>query len=501
MQLQIYSLHDIMTKIKNSEKGSFFLLNWQMGKKKTSAQPQTGGKKICKAIHQYSNGKIGREDMDRLLDIAQSCKVVCNYVYQKYGGIKSLDKIYPGYTVQNEMTASGLREKLNLPTVYFYPAVFNALREIKTQWAHVKRNIYAAINENERLTPEDKHYLRFAVKMDGCFVNILNGKPVLIPGEMMPKYESIVSDLQGDQSECVKSLNRYLCRQVRKKLRKIHTEKFLYFSVWEKGYRYGKSKNAEGRECHGIFLTTKERRKRIFIPLTDTNQYSGVLDIKLKPEKNSVEIIASVFTGIRTHEDYTNEIGISLGLWDMITTSTGHVYGGEFGKMQKALYDYSVNERRIYGRENSDAPRKKYSIRREKMEEALKNYINREINRMFAEEKPEKIYMAKLPQNPGGRAEAGQYLLRVWKKGYVTERLKWKCRQNAIEIIEVLGKSLSVECSVCGAVCETQSQSGYEDFKCPNCGYEEDRKVNAARNAINRGKTGRQLNKVFPAES
>ena len=135
------------------------------------------------------------------------------------------------------------------------------------------------------------------------------------------------------------------------------------------------------------------------------------------------------------------------------------------------------------------------------MEEALKNYINREINRMFAEEKPEKIYMAKLPQNPGGRAEAGQYLLRVWKKGYVTERLKWKCRQNAIEIIEVLGKSLSVECSVCGAVCETQSQSGYEDFKCPNCGYEEDRKVNAARNAINRGKTGRQLNKVFPAES
>lgn len=501
MQLQIHSLHDIMTKIKNREKGSFFLLNWQMGKKKTAAQPQTGGKKICKAVHQYSSGKMSREDMDRLLDIALSCRVVCNYVYQKYGGIKSLDKIYPGYTVQNEMTASGLREKLNLPTVYFYPAVFNALREIKTQWAHVKRNIYAAINENERLTPEDKHYLRFVVKADGCFANILNGKPIEMPVEMMPKYESIVSGLQGDQSECVKSLNRYLCRQVRKKLRKIHTDKFLYFSVWEKGYRYGEAKNKEGQDCHGIFLTTKERRKRIFIPLTDTNAYSGVLDIKLKPEKNSVEIIASVFTRIRKHDDYINDIGISLGLWDMITTSTGHVYGGEFGKMQKALYDDAVQEQRTYRRNSNTPPRKTYLDRRERMEAALKNYINCEINRMFADEKPAKIYMAKLPQNPGGRVEAGKYLLRVWKKGYVTERLEWKCRQNDIEIIEVLGKSLSAECSMCGAVCETQSQNGQEGFKCPNCGYEEDRKINAAKNAMKRGKTGRQLNKVFPVES
>lgn len=492
-QYACYNVKDL-----KREKGRYFLFNWQMGKKKTAAQPQTGGKKICKAVHQYSSGKISREDMDRLLDIARDCMTVCNYVYQKYGGIKSLDKIYPGYTVQNEMTTSSLREKLNLPTVYFYPAVFNALREIKTQWAHVKRNIYTAINENARLTPEDKHYLRFVVKIDGCFANILNGKPVPIPGEMLPKYESIVSGLQGDQSECVKSLNRYLCRQVRKRLRKIHTDKFLYFSIWEKGYRYGKSKNKEGRDCYGIFLTTKEHRKRIFIPLTDENQYSGVLDIKLKPEKSSVEMIASVFTEVRKHKDYTNEIGISLGLWDMITTSTGHVYGGEFGKIQKELYDYGVNEWRMYGRENGDAPRKKYSIRREKMEEALKNYINREINRMFAEEKPEKIYMAKLPQNPGGEAKAGQYLLRVWKKGYVTERLEWKSRQNDIEMIEVLGKGLSVECSTCGAVCKMKAQSRYEGFKCENCGYEDDRKINAAKNALNRGKTGRQLNKVYP---
>lgn len=436
--------------------------------------------------------------MDRLLDIAHDCMVVSNYVYQRYGSIKSLNKIYPGYTVQNEMTASGLREKLNLPTVYFYPAVFNALREIKTQWAHVKRKIYSAVNKNERFTPEDKHYLRFAIKVDGCFENILNGKPVAVPEEMMPKYESIISDLQEDSRERMRNLNRYLCRQVRKNLCELHTEKFLYFSVWERGYRYGEAENEHGKTCHGIFLTTKEHRKRIFIPLTDCNKYNGVLDIKLKPEKSSIEIIAPLFVKVKKHKDYINEIGISLGLWDMITTDTGNVYGSKFGKLQKEISEYTVSEWRTYGKENNFG-RKKYLVRREKLEASLKNYINMEINRMFAEEKPKKIYMAKLPRNPGmEKGEGGNsYLLKAWKKGYVTERLQWKCGQNSIEIIEVFGNGLSRECSACGTICETRSDNEYENFKCSNCGYEEDRKVNAAKNALNRGKTGRQLNKVF----
>lgn len=488
---------------KSVKKGSNYVSKYkkygeQMAEKKKTLRSQQDSKRICKSVHQYNSQKISNEDMNRLLDIAYDCRTVSNYVYQRYGGIKSLYKIYPGYTVQNEMTACGLREELNLPTVYFYPAVFNALREIKTQWAHVKRKIYAAINENERFTPEDKHYLRFAVKVDGCFQNILNGKPVAVPEEMMPKYESIISNLQGDCRERMRNLNRYLCRQVRKKLCKLHTEKFLYFSVWERGYRYGGSGKGHDKTCYGIFLTTKEHRKRIFIPLTDCNQHNGTLDMKLKPEKSGIEIIASLFVKIKKHEDYINEIGISLGLWDMITTNTGNVYGSKFGEMQKAISDITVSEWRTYGKENNFG-RKKYLTRRERLEASLKNYINMEINRMFEAEKPKKIYMAKLPRNPGmKKGESGNsYLLRTWKKGYVTQRLQWKCMQNAIEIIEVLGNGLSRECSACGAICETRAENEYEKFKCFHCGYEEDRKVNAAKNVVNRGKTGRQLNKVF----
>lgn len=75
----------------------------------------------------------------------------------------------------------------------------------------------------------------------------------------------------------------------------------------------------------------------------------------------------------------------------------------------------------------------------------------------------------------------------------MTERIQWKCQENGIEIIEVIGKGVSAECSACGKI-------GYvkgENFQCPVCGFEENKKVNGARNALNRGKTGKQLNRQF----
>ena len=103
--------------------------------------------------------------MQKLLEIAEDYREVKNYVYARYGGIGSLSKIYPGYTVQNEMTASGLRERLNMPSVYFYLAVFDALGDIKSQWTKIKSRILKLVNKNEGFTPEEKHYIRFLLKV------------------------------------------------------------------------------------------------------------------------------------------------------------------------------------------------------------------------------------------------------------------------------------------------------------------------------------------------
>ena len=70
---------------------------------------------IYKTVYQYNKETIPARDMERLSEIAEDCRTVRNYVYDRYGGIGGLAKIYPGYTVQNEMTKSGLRERLGLP--------------------------------------------------------------------------------------------------------------------------------------------------------------------------------------------------------------------------------------------------------------------------------------------------------------------------------------------------------------------------------------------------
>ena len=74
---------------------------------------------MCKTVHQYSKGVIPERDMEKLREIAEDYRKVKNYVYARYGSIGSLSKLYPGYTVQNEMTASGLSSDLEMPSVYF----------------------------------------------------------------------------------------------------------------------------------------------------------------------------------------------------------------------------------------------------------------------------------------------------------------------------------------------------------------------------------------------
>ena len=451
-------------------------------------------KKICKSIHQYSKGKISIENMDILMEIGHGCMVTKNYIYQRYGGIRSLGKLSSGYVVDAEVKETGFREKIGLPSVYFTASVNRALGDIKIMWTQVKNGINDAANRNERFSPEDKHYIRFVVKVNDCFGSILNGKPVLLPEEMQSRYESVIAKLGAEGAQRVKNLNRYICRQTRKRLHRLHTDNKTYFTIKKQGYRYGES----GGE-HGIYLATKVNRQRMFIPLTDAEVYDRMLDIKLEPQKRTVEIIIPLFVSTKQHEDYTNEIGISLGLWDMVTTSTGNVYGNEFGKKQQEISQYILENR---------SGTQRYQTHRTKMDAALKNYVNMEINRMLAQEKPKVIYMAKLPRNPGIHA-AGQHddwhltkgtgdtnFLRMWKKGFVTERLQWKCQKHGIKIIEVIGKGIGTECSACGQKGAVKGKM----FYCSVCGFEGNKKVNGAANALNRGKTGKQLNSQFPQE-
>lgn len=448
---------------------------------------------IVKTIHQYSSMPVSEQDMQKLLEIAEDYAKVKNYVYQRFGGVKSLSKLYPGYTVQNEMTESGLRTELGLPSVYFYLAVFDALGDIKTQWSKTKEEVLKQINKNEGFTPEEKHYLRFTLKIDACLANVLCGKRVEIPQIMEEKYKELIS---GDIK--IEKLNSYLCRQIRKKLKKMHTDKAEGFSISERAYRYGSNGSGKEKTC-GIFISTKEKRKRVHVPLTDTNTYKKQLYVKLNAKDNTIQIAIPKEKKIKHNEEYTNETGISIGMWHMLTTHEGHIYGERFGEKQTELAEFIIKGRQVFRREGENNPgRKKYYAKKARLEAALHDYINFELNRFINDEKPGIVYLPKLPRSSvSGISKKINYSSSIWQRGYIRKRLEQKCKENSIEIVEVIGKEISTQCSRCGG----QGSYYKDNFKCSICGYEEDKKCNAAQNALLRGKTGRRLNKVFTDSS
>lgn len=426
--------------------------------------------KICKTVHQYNKEPVCDGDMQKLLDIAEDFRKVKNYVYGRYGGISSLSKIYPGYTVQNEMTAGGYRETLEMPAVYFYLAVFGALGDIKSQWTRTKSKLVKLVNKNESFTEEEKHYLRFLLKVSNAFEAVLNQKPVELPAKVNRQYCKLAEQVDTGK------MHRYMCRQVRKYHVKLHTDRADVFSIAERAYRYAD---------HGIYISIKEKRKRVFIPLTDHNQYKCQLRIKLYPKENRIEIKVPVNVSVRRHADYLSQVGVAVGYYTMLTTDEGHRYGEDLGNYQSEYSDWIREQTGSYQRNKSDNPgRKKYYAKKRRLEEQLHSYINHELNRFLAEEKPETVYIVKLPKpQAGGYNKKINYSVAQWQRGYIRKRLTQKCAEQSVEIVEVLGKDISKECSVCGA----HGTKAEGMFRCLACGYHAEEKVNTARNVKKRG--------------
>ncbi len=427
---------------------------------------------ICKTVHQYNSEPVPDAVMKKLVEIAKDYSSVKNYVYQRYGGIGGLSKIYPGYTVQNEMTASGLRARLGLPSVYFYLAIFDALGDIKNQWTQIKSRTEKCIRENANLTPEDRHYLRYVMKQSRCLESILLKQEIVLADEWKNSFAQVRSCVEEGQ------LNQYLRRQVRRHIKKLHTDGADGFMVSGQAYRY---------DDHGIYLAIKEKRKRIFIPLTDNNRYTSQINIRIFPEEGNIVIHVPVETRVKQNENYHNTIGLALGIRNMFVTDQGNVYGEKFSEYQYALADFVREGNARYQKNKGNNPgRKKYTAGKDRLEATLHTYINAEINRMLQTEKPAVIYLPKLP--PSSKAGVNKkinYSVNVWQKGYVKSRLTQKCRERSIALINVWGKDISNACSQCGAI----GKKTKDVFICNACGANLPERENTAKNVLQRGQT------------
>ena len=433
---------------------------------------------LCKTVHQYNKKPVVKQDMDSLIEIAKDYQTVKNYIFQRYGGIKSLEKIYPGFTVQKELTDSSFRKELGLPSVYFNVAILDALKNIKNQWERTKKKVLKRIQEHPSFTEEEKHYLRFLLKVSNAFAQVLNDKEIILEHALQEKYEELLGRVEP------KKLHSYLKRQVRKYHVIPNAKAEDGFFMTERAYRY---------DAHGIFITTKKKRQRVFIELTDNNAYTRQIYIKIFPETGNVELFIPVQMKSKLHMDFCNEIGLSVGMRTMFTTEEGHIYGEELGQYHALLSQWMRQQHTNYTASgNKNSTRKKYFAKKNRRTEQLHSYVNKEINRFIETEKPKIIYVPKLPptQKRCGQKEIN-YSVSAWQRGYIRKRLEQKCKQHSIEIVEVFGKDISNVCSTCQSFGKKEGDM----FYCTRCDSRIDVKANAARNAKNRGIESRDFDK------
>ena len=229
--------------------------------------------------------------------------------------------------------------------------------------------------------------------------------------------------------------------------------------------------------------------------MTDENTYKKQLYIKLFPEKSSIEIDIPVEARVRRNKEFEAVIGLSVGMWQLFTSDTGRIYGEQFGCLRQELETFISRGNRAYAKEKRNNPgRQKYKAGKDRLEAGLHTYINQEINRMLQAEKPRTVYIPRFPQSsPKGAKGKVNYSVTLWQKGYVRKRLRQKCLEKGIELAEVFGNNISRECSRCG------SMGAYEKdtFRCSACGYEDDKKRNAAINVKRRGQSGQCIGREF----
>lgn len=434
------------------------------------------GSTMTKIVWQYSE-PLPEETMVFLREIAEDCCKVKNYVYERYSGVKNLNSLTLVYTILNEMRYCGLREQLNLPTVYYELAIADAVTNIKSSWSIVKNKVGEKITANENLSDNDRIYLRTVLKMGSVYAAVLNRQEYEMPRN--------ATGLDID----VKRLNNLLCRLTRRTLTQPKTDNISSFRISPNGYSY---------KDGVIRIVCRVPRKRISIPLKDKRTFDRQIQVHIKD--NFVALAVPIEAKVKKHQDYTNTVYIHIGNQDMFTLSNEHVYGTSLSELiypeTERLAKKNQERHRVYTayRQNAEngnrqktenieannLGRHKYDSQKEKEKRRTTNFINTEMNRMFRTEKPARIVITKPVTKNKTKlySKSGNRKLTRNFRGYIRERLIYKCQVNAVELVELNSKGTGRICSACGAEGKRQGK----EFACESCGLRSTIALNSAKN-------------------
>ncbi len=242
-------------------------------------------------------------------------------------------------------------------------------------------------------------------------------------------------------------------------------------------------------------ISTLEKRKPIYIPLKN-NQYAEKQEgeflkfyqINIKEDKLDIKLIKEI--NPKEYKPKTEYIAIDLGLNPLIATDKGDLIGRNFINFLKRL-DEKITKRMANIQRKKIKPRQdiKYREYIKKLQEFLKNEINRYINRLTDIYKPKVIIVERLDFRNQKLSKRLNRLINNFGKRIFKEKLKRLQELYKIEVIEVNPAYTSQTCNQCGYV-DKNNRKDTQTFECKACGYKTNAQVNGAKNILNRRSIG-----------
>ena len=434
---------------------------------------------VIKTVKQYSR-ELDEDTLRELQFIANQYKSVKNYVYSRYSGINSITLLRKEREIRDEWIRIKFYEQWKLPARYWKLALSDAFGNIRSNWTNTRRKVKEQSKRNNNLSDDDRHYINYVLKFDSYYARVLTGGKLEIPEAFKDK------DLN------YRYLNNLIRRYTRKYKGSIPRSNIgRSFSVDTGLYSY-KSK------C--INITSTVKGQRLAIELTDSNHYDRTMTVHLKG--NHIEIHCPLKVRKKSNCNQ-NIIGVDKGYRHLFAVSSGNFYGKnlndflskETERLSKvnsqrnrfyALYNQYKKDGNIKKADNilkCNLGKLKYNHNRKKHDQNVKSYINHSLNSLIQNERPKEIVMEKLDfaRWDDRYPKSVKRKLSRWIKGYIKERLEYKCDLNRIEYTYINPAYTSQVCNICGSF----GKRNGDLFKCSYCG-ETHADLNAAINILNR---------------
>ena len=373
-----------------------------------------------------------------------------------------------------------LVKTFNLPARYWKIALINCLSDIKIEWSNTKRRIKANIFKNKNITDIERHFMFSILKnnktLEKCLkYNKLDEYYYITFKELIPKFKQLLNKIR-----------RYI-RNCKGKIPHTNKIQLLYLDNGLYSYKNG-----------NINISTLEKGKRLSIKVNDNRIFNTNLIIKW--DNHRLRIISTKKYNSKANNFIKHEIGIDKGITNLISTSSGNVYGKNiFDKIFERLekqFEKDKNRNRIFQYMNDINDVRKIeniknnnmtSIKRTKFMNKTKafgkNLINREIKNLIKEEKPTLIVKELLMFKNTNRniSKKVKNKLNKWYCGYINKKIELECIKREIDFIDINPAYTSQICNKCGNL----GKRNGDVFTCKNCGKQH-ADINAAINILKR---------------